>query len=222
MTFQTRITIRISYANTLKILIAGTLMIGYASGSLAAGSWWNSNWNYRVSLTVNSGDYQRSDRPVEAAIDFTSFLAPVDLLANFDVNSIRVHEVDINGEILLPENIPFQFDPAADFNALSKARGTLVFLLNGNTAVQTNRYFHVYFDVEGGGYTLPSFTSQVDVTDNIPDEGQDSFLISTVNADYYYQKQGEAFQVLSMMIKMTGLITIQREGLQETLEESPI
>ena len=176
----------------LKIIIAGILMTGYASGSLAAGSWWDSNWNYRVPLTVNTGDYQRSDRPVEVAIGFTSFLASVDLLANFDVNSIRVHEVDVNGEILLPENISFQFDPAADFNALNNAQGTLVFLLNGNTTVQTNRYFHVYFDVEGGEYTLPTFTSQVDVTD-INDEGQNSFLISTFNADYYYQKQAGGF-----------------------------
>ncbi len=176
-----------------KVLIAGILMAGYTCGSLAAGSWWDSNWNYRVPLTVNSGDYQRSDRPVEATVNFTSFLSSVDFMANFDVNSIRVHEVDVNGEILLPENIPFQFDPAANFDALSNAQGTLVFLLNGNTAVQTNRYFHVYFDVEGGGYTLPTFTSQVDVTDNIDDEGQISFLISTFNADYYYQKQAGGF-----------------------------
>jgi chitodextrinase len=176
-----------------KVLIAGILMAGYTCGSLAAGSWWDSNWNYRVPLAVNSGDYQRSDRPVEATVNFTSFLSPVDLLSNFDVNSIRVHEVDVDGEILLPGNIPFQFDPATDFNALSNAQGTLVFLLNGNTAVQTNRYFHVYFDVEGGGYTLPTFTSQVDVTDNIDDEGLSSFLISTFNADYYYQKQAGGF-----------------------------
>ena len=176
-----------------KVLIAGILMAGYTCASLAAGSWWSSSWNYRLPLTVNSGDYQRSDRPVEVAIDFTSFLDPADLLANFDVNSIRVHEVDVNGEILLPENIPFQFDPAENFNALDNAQGVLVFLLDGNTAAQTNRYFHVYFDVEGGGYTLPTFTSQVTVTDNIPDEGQDSFRISTFNADYYYQKQAGGF-----------------------------
>ena len=177
----------------LKILITGILMIVYSSSSLAEDFWWDGNWNYRVSLTVDSGDYERSDRPAEVAIDFTSFLAPADLLVGFDVNSIRVQEVDVSGELLLSENISFQFDPAADFDALSNAQGTLIFLLDGNTAAQTNRYFQVYFDVAGSGYTLPAFTNQVIVTDNIPDEGQDSFLISTFNADYYYQKLAGGF-----------------------------
>ena len=130
---------------------------------------------------------------MEDTIDFTNFLASNDLSTPFDVNSIRIHEVDVTGEILLSENIPFQFDQAVDFDASNNASGTLIFLLNGNTAAHTNRYFQVYFDVQGTGYTSPSFTSQVDVTDNIPDEGQDSFLISTENADYYYQKQGGGF-----------------------------
>jgi len=27
--------------------------------------WWNSNWNYRVSLTVDTGSYERTEKPVE-------------------------------------------------------------------------------------------------------------------------------------------------------------
>ena len=157
--------------------------------------WWNNNWNYRASLTVNSGGYARSEKPVEVVINFTSYLATVDQTTAFDENSIRVHEIDINGTIIT-ENIPFQFDSATDFDATTNAQGTLVFLLSDNTASQTDRYFQVYFDVEGGGYRPSIFTSQVNVTDNVFDEGQSSFLIESDNAAYYYQKQAGGFSSL--------------------------
>ena len=156
------------------------------------GGWWDSNWNYRASLTVNSGDYERFNKPAEIAINFTNYLSSGDISTSFDLNSIRVHEVDASGQIIT-QNIPFQFDLAIDYSALNKADGTLIFLLSNSTSVQTERYFHVYFDVEGGAYVSPAFTSQVDVTDNVSDEGQDSFLISTNSANYYYQKIAGGF-----------------------------
>ena len=156
------------------------------------GGWWDNNWNYRASLTVNSGNYERFNKPTETAINFTNYLSPDDVSTSFDLNSVRVHEVDASGQIIT-QNIPFQFDPAVDYNALSKADGTLVFILNNSTSAQTERYFHVYFDVEGGAYTSPTFSSQVDVTDNVSDEGQDSFLISTDSANYNYQKIAGGF-----------------------------
>ena len=156
------------------------------------GGWWDNNWNYRASLTVNSGDYERFNKPAEIAINFTNYLSPDDVSTSFDLNSVRVHEVDASGQIIT-QNIPFQFDPAVDYNALSKADGTLVFILNNSTSAQTERYFHVYFDVEGGAYISPTFSSQVDVTDNVSDEGQDSFLISTDSANYNYQKIAGGF-----------------------------
>jgi hypothetical protein len=156
------------------------------------GGWWDSNWNYRTSLTVNSGDYERFNKPAEIAINFSDYLSPDDASTAFDLNSIRVHEIDASGQII-SENISYQFDLSVDYNALTKADGTLIFLLSNNTAAQTERYFQVYFDVEGGAYVSPTFTSQVDVTDNISDEGQDSFLISTDTADYNYQKIAGGF-----------------------------
>ncbi len=174
----------------IKLLVA-TVFYSFISTSHAA-NWWDSNWNYRASLTVSSGNHARFNKPVEIEINFTSYLSPDDTLTAFDLKSIRVHEVDVSGQII-SENIPYQLDSAADFNALTKADGTLIFLLSNNTTAQTERYFQVYFDVEGGAYVSPTFTSQVDVTDNIFDEGQDSFLISTDTADYNYQKIAGGF-----------------------------
>ncbi len=154
--------------------------------------WWNNNWNYRASLTVNSGNHARFEKPVETSINFTDYLVTADQVTPFDENSMRVHEVNASGAVIT-ENIPFQFDPAIDFNATTKAKGNLIFLLSGNTTSQANRYFQIYFDVEGGGYTASVFTDQVNVTDNIMDEGQSSFKIETDNASYFYQKQAGGF-----------------------------
>ncbi len=178
-------------ASYIKLLVVGIHLIFSINLSYAS-TWWNSNWNYRVSLSVNSGNYQRFNRPAEVAINFTSYFSSDDVSTAFDLNSIRVLEANSKGQIIT-ENIPFQFDPAKGYNAISNANGTLIFLLNNNTPVQSERYFQVYFDVAGGKYKSPTFTSQVNVTDNVFDEGQNSFLISTDVADYNYQKIAGGF-----------------------------
>ncbi|MEE9412186.1 MAG: DUF1349 domain-containing protein [Methylococcales bacterium] len=157
-----------------------------------ADDWWDNNWNYRASITVNSGAYERSERPAEIVLNFTNYVSAEDLSTPFDRHSIRVHEVDTNGQIL-SENIPFQFDPVGDFDASSNAAGNLIFILSNHTAIQAERYFQVYFDVEGSGYATPAFTDRVNVTDNVYDEAQEAFLVSTNTADYYYQKQAGGF-----------------------------
>jgi len=178
-------------AHNIKIFAIGFFLIFSINISHAA-SWWNNNWNYRASLTVNSGNYKRSTRPAEVSINFTRYFSSNDASTAFDINSIRVHEVNANGQIIAG-NIPFQFDPTEGYNAVSNANGTLVFLLRNNTSAHANRYFHVYFDVTGGGYARPSFANQVKVTDNVFDEGQRSFLINTDTANYYYQKIAGGF-----------------------------
>ncbi len=36
--------------------------------------WWNSNWNYRISLTVDVGSYERTEKPVEQYLNLTALL----------------------------------------------------------------------------------------------------------------------------------------------------
>ena len=161
----------------------------------AAGSWWDTQWSYRLPLTVNANGVTRTNKPVEARLNFTQLLAAANGSGTFDPNSVRVLEVDSNGN-LLDANVPFQFDPATDYNATTKASGTLVFMMTGTTSSGGLRYYHVYFDKIGKGFTLPTLSNQVSVTDNVMDEGQSSYAIESQNATYFYQKQGAAFSSL--------------------------
>ncbi len=161
----------------------------------AAGSWWDTQWSYRLPITVNANGVTRTNKPVEAPLNFTQLLAAANGSGTFDPNSVRVLEVDSNGN-LLDANVPFQFDRATDYNAATNANGTLVFMMTGTTSAGGQRYYHLYFDKIGKGFTLPTFANQVSVTDNVIDEGQSSYQITSQNATYYYQKQSAAFSSL--------------------------
>ena len=162
--------------------------------------WWRSEWQYRMPITVDAGDIPRQDKPVEVAIDFSALFESLGAAQTLDLNSLRVVEVDAEGAVL-DNNVPFQFDPAPDFDAAGNASGTLIFLLPGATAVNATRVFHLYFDVAGRGFTPADVTPQVSVTDNVMDEGQFSFRVATPAATYYYQKQGAGF---SSLLDMNG------------------
>lgn len=166
----------------------------------AAGSWWDPQWGYRLPITVNANGVTRTNKPVEALLNFTQLLAAANGSGTFDPNSVRVLEVDSNGN-LLNANVPFQFDPATDYNATTNASGTLVFMMSGTTTAAGLRYYHVYFDKIGKGFAPPTFAAQVSVTDDVIDEGQSSYQIESQNATYFYQKQGAAF---SSMLDLAG------------------
>lgn len=161
----------------------------------AVGAWWDDQWDYRVPITIGTNGFARTNKPVEVSLNFTQLLTTLGSSGAFDPNSIRVIEVDSNGNVVVA-NVPFQFDQAADYNATTNASGALVFIMAGNTLATATRYFHVYFDLTGKGFTLPTFTPQVTLTDNIMDEGQSSFRVQTQNGTYFYQKQGAAFSSL--------------------------
>ncbi|MCB0124337.1 MAG: InlB B-repeat-containing protein, partial [Caldilineaceae bacterium] len=113
----------------------------------------------------------------------------------FDPNSLRVVEIDASGQVI-DNSVPFQFDDPTCDDSNRDGAGTLVFLLRGTTAVNAGRTYHIYFDVVGKGFTLPNFTDQVVLTDNVTDQGQSSFQITTANATYYYHKAGGGFSSL--------------------------
>src|SRR5690606_31045849 len=136
-----------------------------------ASSWWNSAWSYRLPITISAGAHARTERPVTVEIDLTEALADAGGSGAIDLDSIRVIEVNAAGQILAA-NVPFQLDPGPGFNPTSNAVGTLVVLLRGTTPAGSQRRFHVYFDVEGSGFTPPVVEPLVSVSSEI-DEGQD-------------------------------------------------
>ncbi|MCB0131682.1 MAG: hypothetical protein KDD78_12570, partial [Caldilineaceae bacterium] len=165
-------------------------------GDLEFGAdWWDAGWDFRIPVTVNVGAYARTDKPVELAVNFTTVLSQLGVSGQFDPRALRVVEVDVNGA-LLAADVPLQFDAAPGYNAITNAQGTLIFLLAGTTAVQKNRYYHVYFDLATKNLPAQSVTSQVKLTDNVTDQGQASYKIETSSGTYYYHKTGGGFSSL--------------------------
>jgi plastocyanin len=176
--------------------IAQTVPSARLLAAVTAEDWWDTGWSYRVPITVGANNHKRTDKPVEVELNFTTLLAGLGVSGPFDVNSLRVVEVQSNGT--LTPNVPFQFDRASNFNKTSRAAGTLVFLMSGTTNAGASRTFHVYFDVEGAGFSAPSFTDRV-ILSTVTDEGMESYRIRTNNATYFYQKAAGGLSSLDDM-----------------------
>jgi len=170
------------------------------SGEARQDSWWNPDWCFRLPIAIHAAGYERCDKPVEATLDFTEYLGAFGETGAFGAGSLRVVEVDDQGKVV-DEAVAFQLDLDADYDALSHARGMLVFALKGTTPANTVRRFHIYFDVADAGHSPASIPPQVALTESVEDEGQDSFKVATQNATYYYHKLGAGF---SSMVDVDG------------------
>jgi hypothetical protein len=177
----------------LVLLLLAVSALFLHTPSAMASDWWSTQHDYRVSFTVGANGHTRTDKPVELAVDFTALLAGRGLTGAFDPDSLRVVEVS-NGAII-DVNVPFQFDTAPAYDPVSQAAGSLILLLTGNTDASNSRTYHVYFDIQGKGFTLPYFAEQTSVT-TVDDEGQSSFRVQTTNATYFYQKEAGGFSSL--------------------------
>ena len=147
---------------------------------------------YRLAVEVNAAGYERIDKPVELDLNFTELLGQLGSDSEFDENSIHVVEVGPSGSVI-DESVVFQFDEAVDFDKENNARGTLIFILNGVTASNSTRKYHIYFGQAGSSSSSARFGAQVLVEDDVDYEGQKSFKITTPNCTYYYHKKGGGF-----------------------------
>jgi hypothetical protein len=185
----------------MKSLITGTivLLMGIWLVTAVSATPDSSNWSfpdraYRMPITVQANGFARSDKVVELDVDFGARLTALGEAGSFDENSVRVVEVDANGNAL-DTAVSFQFDNGSTLNEPS---GTLVWLLTGSTAANASRYYQVYFDA-GGTFSAPSFTDRVDRKSDQNDEGQSSYRVETkdvdgtVNTTYFYHKEGAGF-----------------------------
>ncbi len=138
---------RIAYVLVAVVFIVLIIAGNHYTKSQAYGEeWWNGSWHYRVKLTVNTTEYNRTDWPVEYQANFTALMEELNATGIFDQNSARIIEVNDSGGIL--HELPSQFDAAGDFNSSTNAAGTLTFILNGTTASYTERWFYLYFDTQ--------------------------------------------------------------------------
>jgi hypothetical protein len=154
--------------------------------------WLNRAWHYRAPISASVGAHARTDQPVERDLNFTALLDDLDRAGALIEDSLRVVETSADGRSILNDDVPFQFDRADDYDAATNATGRLVFLLTGQTPANATRHFHVYFDTTGT-FSPAQVTPRVSITDDVEDEGQSSFRITTPSATYFYHKQGGGF-----------------------------
>ncbi len=174
------------------VLVAILYFLAFHVNAISAdpsvGRWWNSNWNYRISLTVDVGSYERTEKPVEQYLNLTALLRRIGRIGMVIGDSLRVVEVNSNGDVI-DDRVPFQYD------AMTDTWGNLVFILTGTTPAGAHRYYDVYFDT-AGTFTPTAVSSQVQLTDDVMDEGQAGYRIITQNATYFYQKEAGGFSSL--------------------------
>ncbi|MFN0158702.1 MAG: DUF1349 domain-containing protein [Bacteroidota bacterium] len=179
--------------------IYGSIMTNTATVYVAPAvplPWWNDAWHFRVPLQVHTNGYERHDKPVEYALDFSIALASLGTSGTFNENSIRLVEVDSAGSIL-DTIVQAQFNRDTDFDPAAKASGTLIFLMEGVTPSNMTRLFDVYFDTVGSGPFAPLvLPARVSIGDTADFEGQQSFKIVTTAGTYFYHKAGGGFASL--------------------------
>lgn len=175
-------------------VLAFLLLVGAGRASrrlaLAAGE-----PQYEHVVTVNGNGFARTDKVVEVGLNFTTLLHDQGGSGALDPASIRVYEINTGGDVI-DADVPFQFDRAGDYNATTKARGMLVFLMKGNTGASETRRYRVRFDVTGSGFSAPSFTDRVTLTDSVAHKGYQSVRVVTAAAEYFYHKSGGGFATL--------------------------
>jgi len=170
------------------ILFFHTFHVNTISANPNMHQWWNSNWNYRFSLTVDIGSYERTDKPVEQYMNLTAMLRRIGRSSSVIKDSLRVVEVTSDGDVI-DDRVPFQYD------AMTDTWGSLLFILTGTTSAGTSRYYDVYFDI-AGTFEPAVVSTRVQITDDVMDEDQASYRIVTQNATYFYQKEAGGFSSL--------------------------
>lgn len=157
-----------------------------------ANAWSGDDWDYRVPVHVNAVAFDRESRPVEVPLDLTRLLGRLGRTAPGDDPTIRVVAVDAAGRVM-HEMVPVQFDKAPDYDPKTALRGTLTFVLWGQTAARAECAFHVYCDFKRRLTMTHISAPAVVVRPDVEHEGQESFKIETSAATYYYHKQGAGF-----------------------------
>lgn len=160
----------------------GVLGLWAVPSARAAGTWWNTTWGFRVPVSVTANGTARTDKAVDATIDYAALVGAG---SGFSSDSLRVLEVDGGGNAI-GQPLPAQYDAVT---------GKTTWIMSGSTAANATRTFHVYFDRLNSGIGAQGVANQVSVSDSF-DAGQDAFRVATAKGTWYLQKQGASFSSL--------------------------
>ncbi|MFK8023548.1 MAG: chitobiase/beta-hexosaminidase C-terminal domain-containing protein [Ilumatobacter sp.] len=145
-------------------------IVNVAAAPDDAAPWWDTQFDYRVPLTVFPESVARVDKVVDAELNFSDLMASAGAGGpSFDPDSIRVVEIDAAGVVIDPA-VPFQFEEGRDYDPVSVAEGTVLWQLVGTTSPGQGRSYHVYFDKTYKNLPAAVIAPQVTRTEVI-DEG---------------------------------------------------
>ncbi len=144
----------------LSVVVATIIALSMVDMAAAVDfDWWNNSWHYRVNVTINTSIYNRTDWPIERAINFTELGLP----GTSDNNSVRVVEYNGTTGAIISE-IPSQFDAGENYDNATNAYGEVLWLLNGTRPENTMLYYYIYFDnADWGIKPAPDYTSDLGV-----------------------------------------------------------
>lgn len=147
----------VTLALIFTLLWPGVLVSRVSAQGDVADDWWDQSWKYRVPYELYSGDYNRTNVPVELMINFTSWLDEFGVQGTFDENSTRVVEYNNRtGEVW---EVPSQFDKDPNYDARSNATGIVTWIMKGTIPANTTKTYHVYFDIlENGAKSPPNYS----------------------------------------------------------------
>lgn len=174
------------------LLLAAVLLTNLTVGRAVALGSCSTGQRYQHIITVNAGGFARDDKPVEVKLNLTPLLAAQGGAGAINLDSLCLDEIDGG---VVDNAVVFQFDKTADYQATNKARGTLTFLMAGHTTANATRTYRLYFDT-AGGFTAPTFTDRVNLTDGVAHKGYQSIHVVTDAAEYFYHKPGGGFATL--------------------------
>lgn len=174
-----------------KLLIVGLIfifiiipLINNPVHSQTPSPWHESSRKYRVKLAINPAIQIANGTPIETTINFSQLLQSAGGSGVVNLSSLKLVEVNSQGA-MVNASVPFQFDGQAN------SSGKFIFM-SPDIPTGTNKNYYLYFDT-GSNFSLPAFTPQVGVTDNVSYQGQSSFRFTTSTGTYYYHKAGAGF-----------------------------
>mgnify|MGYP000141377761 CR=1 FL=1 len=139
--------------------------VGSNIGVLSSDAWWDYSadddewWHYRMPITVNSLECERTNEVVQETIDFGDVKEKLSVTATIDPNSFRMVEysngqpIDYISDTNEIDPIPFKMEFDSDTEI-----GVLTWQLTGTTDANTTRVFYLYFDFLPYQKSAPSYS----------------------------------------------------------------
>lgn len=107
---------------------------------------WSEDRNYRIKVTVGTGEFERYNKPIEFTVNFTKSLSDIGETGSLDEKTIKIVEIDDLNNVI-SNTTPFQFDKNSNYEPSTKAIGNIALMMNDVTPPNTNRTYFIYFNL---------------------------------------------------------------------------